>query len=144
MRLTTFSDYCLRVLMYVGTKQENLATIDEVAQAYGISRNHLMKVVYRLGQLGYLQTVRGKKGGFRLARHPGQINLGAVIRETEEDLSIVECFQARGQCAIEPACILKVALSRALKEFLNVLDDYTLEDLIAPRRRLAKLLSIGN
>lgn len=143
MRLTTFSDYCLRVLMFVGAKGDGLTTIDEIADGYGISRNHLMKVVFRLGQLGYLQTVRGKGGGMRLARDPKRINIGALIRETEEDLSLVQCFQAKGGlCAVEPACVLKSVLTHALHEFLKVLDDHTLADLLVPKKRLGRLLSI--
>lgn len=129
--------------MYVGTKGEELATIDEIAERFDISRNHLMKVVFKLGQLGYLQTVRGKGGGMRLAHDPRQIRIGTLVRETEEDLSLVECFQSKGaQCAIEPACVLKSALTRALSEFLRILDEYTLADLLVPRKRLARLLTI--
>ena len=140
MRLTTFTDYCLRVLMYVGIRNGELATIDEIAGCYGISRNHLMKVVYRLGQLGYVETLRGKGGGIRLALDPAAINLGALVRETEDELALVECLQASpGSCRILSACVLKGALGEALDAFLAVLDGYTLADLLAPRRRLAGL-----
>lgn len=93
MRLTTFTDYCLRVLIYVGVERERRVTIDEIAERYRISRNHLMRVVFRLGQLGYLETVRGKGGGFRLKVEPSDINLGRLVLQTEEDLQIVECFR---------------------------------------------------
>ena len=143
MRLTAFTDYCLRVLMYAGAKESGLATIDEIAKSYGISRNHLMKVVFRLGQLGYLNTVRGKGGGIALAKKPEAINIGTLVRETEEDLSLVECFQkTEPGCRIEAACVLRSALGRALNAFLAVLDSYTLADLLAPRRKLAQLLDI--
>jgi Rrf2 family nitric oxide-sensitive transcriptional repressor len=142
MHLTTFTDYSLRVLMFVAAK-DGQATIDEIARGYGISRNHLMKVVYRLGQLGYLTTVRGKGGGITLARPPAAINIGAVVRQTEEDLDIVECFQeSDAGCAILPACVLKGALGKALGAFMAVLDGYTLADLIGRRRALAGLLRI--
>ncbi len=143
MRLNTFTDYCLRTLMYVGTKGETLATIDEIAAAYDISRNHLMKVVLRLGQLGHLATVRGQGGGMRLARPPEAINLGRLVRETEQDLAVVVCMQGQERvCAIQPACRLKGVLAEALEAFLAVLDSYTLADLISPRRRLAALLAL--
>ncbi|MEZ5936248.1 MAG: Rrf2 family transcriptional regulator [Alphaproteobacteria bacterium] len=143
MRLTTFTDYCLRVLIYVGSKGDDLATIDEIATGYGISRSHLMKVVYRLGQLGYLTTVRGKGGGMRLARAPDEINLGLVVRQAEDDMVLAECFIGeRGVCRIEPACVLRNALDEALKAFLAVLDGYTLADLLAPRAAITKLLGI--
>lgn len=143
MRLTTFTDYCLRVLMYVGTKGDEIATIDEIAASYGISRNHLMKVVFRLGQLGYLATVRGKGGGMRLARDPAEINLGDLVRQTEEDMALVACFEGPpGMCRIAPACVLRRALGEALDAFLAVLDDYTLADLLAPRTALATLLRL--
>jgi Rrf2 family nitric oxide-sensitive transcriptional repressor len=144
MRLTTFTDYCLRVLMHVGAKSDALATIDEIAESYDISRNHLMKVVFRLGQLGYLETVRGKGGGMRLAKAPEQINLGTLVRQTEEDLALVECFQGGNQqCRIASVCILREALGEALAAFLTVLDGYTLADLLKPRRRIAQLLHIA-
>jgi Rrf2 family nitric oxide-sensitive transcriptional repressor len=143
MRLTTFTDYCLRVLMYVAVRDSAAVTIDEIAESYGISRNHLMKVVFRLGQLGYLSTVRGRGGGMRLARSPGEINLGLLIRQTEEGLALVECFREGDvSCAIAPGCRLKGVLGEALDAFLAVLDGYTLADLLAPRRRLAKLLGV--
>ena len=142
MRLTTFTDYCLRVLMYVGTKGE-LATIDEIAGSYDISRNHLMKVVFRLGQLGYLTTVRGKGGGIRLGRDPAEVNLGRLVRQTEEDMALVACFESNSRvCRIEPACLLKRVLGEALEAFLAVLDEYTLADLVTPRARLATLLGL--
>jgi Rrf2 family nitric oxide-sensitive transcriptional repressor len=144
VRLTTFSDYCLRVLMFVGAKADRLSTIDEIAASYGISRNHLTKVVIRLRQLGYLATVRGKGGGLRLGRPARQIGLGAVIRDIEDDIAPVSCLQKTGAyCVIEPACVLKTALSRATREFLRVLDEYTLEDLLLPRTRLARLLGVA-
>ena len=145
MRLTTFTDYSLRVLMFVAVKNGGRTTIDEIARGYGISRNHLMKVVFRLGQLGYLATVRGKGGGVTLAKPPEAINIGALVRQTEDDLAIVECFQkgeARAGCAIQPACVLRNALGEAVRAFVAVLDSYTLADLIGPRRRLAKLLEL--
>lgn len=143
MRLTTFTDYCLRVLMYVGTKGDELTTIDEIVSGYDISRGHVMKVVYRLGQLGYLETVRGNRGGMRLSRPPEKINLGAVIRDTEEDLFLVECFVPNAaRCQIQPSCVLKGVLDKALEAFLEVLDGYTLADLLKPQRRLAKLLHL--
>lgn len=143
MRLTTFTDYCLRVLMFVGAKDGELATIDQIAKSYDISRNHLMKVVFRLGQLGYLANVRGKGGGIYLAKKPEDINIGSLVRQTEEDLILVECFQQSStDCQIQSACVLRHALAKALNAFLAVLDTYTLADLMAPRRKLAQLLHI--
>ena len=143
MRLTTFTDYCLRALMFVALKGNELSTIDEIAERYGISRNHLVMVVFRLGQLGYLNTLRGKGGGIRLASDPAKINLGKLIRKTEEDFSLVECFQEQEcLCVIEPACVLKKALRAALAAFFEVLDGYTLADLVKPSRNLARLLGV--
>jgi Rrf2 family nitric oxide-sensitive transcriptional repressor len=106
--------------MYVALKGGELATIDEIAERYAINRNHLVKVIFRLGQLGYLDTVRGKGGGVRLAKDPARINLGTLVRETEDDLALVECFQDRNcLCVIEPACMLRRALRQALDAFLR-------------------------
>lgn len=143
MRLTAFTDYCLRVLVYVGSKPEGLSTITEISNSYAISRNHLMKVVYRLGQLGYLETVRGKGGGLRLACRPARIRLGKLIEQTEEDWSLVECFQPGNRnCRIGPACVLRGVLGEALDAFIAKLDEYTLADLLEPGTELNRLLGL--
>lgn len=134
MRLTAFTDYCLRVLIYVGSKQEGLSTITEISESYSISRNHLMKVVYRLGQLGYLQTVRGKNGGLRLACQPEAIPLGRLIEQTEEDWTLVECFEPGNKnCRIGSACVLKDTFGEALAAFLSTMNRYPFADLLKPQ-----------
>jgi Rrf2 family transcriptional regulator, nitric oxide-sensitive transcriptional repressor len=143
MRLTLHTDYSLRVLMFAALKGEALSTIAEIAEHFEISRTHLMKVVNALGRAGYLDTVRGKKGGFRLAKKPSQIKVGAVVRDLEEDLAIVGCMQQKNYCPIEGACILRGALGEAMAAFLAVLDRYTLADLVKPRKPLARLLDLG-
>jgi Rrf2 family transcriptional regulator, nitric oxide-sensitive transcriptional repressor len=144
MRLTVYADYALRVLMYVGLKEPGLATVSEISESYDISRNHLMKVVHQLGILGYLENIRGKGGGIHLAQPPSHINIGAVIRQVENDMALVQCFDIRtSRCRIEPACVLRPILGEALAAFFSVVDGYTLEDLIAPRRRLRRLLHQG-
>lgn len=141
MRLTSYSDFSLRVLIYLGLKGEKLATIQEIAEAYGISRNHLMKIVHHLGRLGVIETVRGKGGGMRLAKAPRDICVGDIVRETEEDLALVQCFDAaQGICQIDGACRLKGILHEALDSFLAVLDRYTLEDLLSRRVLLIEQL----
>lgn len=141
MQLTRYSDYSFRVLIYLALAPERLATIDEIAERYGISKAHLTKVVHRLGRLGFVETVRGRRGGLRLARPASAIRVGAVLRATEGDLALVECFGPPGGCAIEPACGLRGALHEALAAFLAVLDGYTLADLVARRRApLVRLL----
>ena len=143
MQLTTYSDYSLRVLIYLAVHRMKLATIEEIADAYSISRTHLMKVVHQLGLAGYLETVRGRGGGLRLAREPEQISVGDVVRHTEEKMVLVECFDPEeSHCRIEPACGLRMVLREALDSFFQTLDRYTLADLIGPRRnRLARLLA---
>jgi Rrf2 family nitric oxide-sensitive transcriptional repressor len=145
MRLTTFSDYSFRVLIYLGAAPEGLATIESISAAYGISSNHLMKVVHRLAQLGYIETVRGKGGGMRLARPPGAINVGEVLRATEDSFDLVECMDGGegtddADCRIARACVLRHALGEARDAFLKVLDGYTLAQLVAPARPLARVL----
>ena len=139
MRLTSFTDYTLRVLIYLGAHQREgrLATIGDIAAAYGISENHLMKIVSHLARQGYVETTRGKGGGMRLARAPGEINIGDVVRGAEEDLMLVECFR-RGnpECPIAPACALQGILGRALSAFFEVLDGKTLADLLVPQAQL--------
>jgi Rrf2 family nitric oxide-sensitive transcriptional repressor len=141
MQLTQFSDYSLRTLIYLGLREGSLATIEEIAAAYGISESHLTKVVHKLGRLGVIDTVRGRGGGMRLSRRPADINIGATVRLTEGNLTIVECFDvAHNTCPIAPVCGLNGALGEALEAFMAVLDRYTLADIIRNRRDLAALL----
>lgn len=142
MRLTRFSDYALRVLIYTGLEQDRRVTIRNISDAYGISRNHLMKVVSQLTRLGYLQAQRGPGGGIMLARPPAKIKLVDVIRDTEEDLAMVECFVPQGQCTISPACRLQHIIAEALDAFMETLSEYTLEDLLEPAADLSRLLDI--
>ncbi len=130
MRLSTFSDYSLRVLMYLGAQPDRLATIPEIAAGHGVSQSHLMKVVHQLGRCGYIETVRGKGGGMRLARAPRDIVLGEVIRHTESDFTLAECFAANSACRIQGACCLNAILDEALSALFLVLDGYTLADLL--------------
>jgi len=143
MHITRYTDYSLRVLIYVALKGDNLCTIRDIADSYNISKNHLMKVVQELNAKGYLQALRGKNGGLRLNRPPEAINLGQLVRDTEEDFALVECFSG-GDCNITPACRLKGVFNKALQAFFSVLDDYTLADLLPPqsRRELVKLLQL--
>lgn len=143
MRLTLHTDYALRVLMYAGIKGNALSTIPEIVEHFDISRGHVMKVVHHLGQLGYLDTIRGKGGGIRLARKTSQINVGAVVRDMEEELAVLGCLQgSEGYCRIEQCCILRSALRDATNAFLAALDRYTLADLIKPRRSLVRSLAL--
>lgn len=143
MRLTVYTDFSLRVLMYLAVKEDGLATISEIARSYGISKNHLMKVAHQLGLAGYVGTARGKGGGLRLARPPEDINLGEVVRRTEPDMALVPCFEpVDAPCAILPSCVLKHALHQARRAFLAELDRYSLADLVRPRTALRTLLAI--
>lgn len=134
MRLTTFSDYALRVLMYAAAAGDRLITIEETAGVYDISRAHLMKVVNILTRAGYIRGVRGRSGGFTLAKAAESINLGAVIRITESDFSIVECFATGNQCIITKRCRLPDILNEALNSFVSTLDKYTLADIALVKR----------
>ena len=142
MRLTTYTDYTLRVLIRLAVRPHHLTTIADIAESYGISENHLTKVVHQLGIAGYIETVRGRNGGIRVLKEPREINVGEIVRRTEPDLDLVPCFNASGACVIERACILKGALDEALDAFLAVLDRYTLADLVRPQRKLATLLNV--
>jgi Rrf2 family nitric oxide-sensitive transcriptional repressor len=142
MRLTNFTDYSLRVLIYLGTREGDarLTTIGDIATAYGISRNHLMKVVHHLAKQGYVETTRGKGGGMRLARAPEKINIGTLVRSTEEDFALVECLEKGSQnCTIAPACALPPVLAGALRAFFRELDGRTLADLLQPQADLARI-----
>lgn len=134
MRMTSFSDYALRVLMYAAAKDERLITIDETAKVYGISRAHLMKVVNQLTRSGFLKAVRGRSGGVALAKRPHKIRLGDVVRATEPDFALMECFGTDNHCVITPRCRLRKALKEALEAFAATLDRYTLADLVLSPR----------
>lgn len=143
MRLTTFTDYTLRVLMYLAIEPRRLATIPEMASAYDISENHLMKVVHRLARSGMIESVRGKGGGVRLALAPADIRLGQVIRCSEGETTIVECFSAENNaCRITPACRLTKILADTFAGFYLALDGYSLADLITNPEQLGELLAI--
>jgi Rrf2 family nitric oxide-sensitive transcriptional repressor len=142
MRLTHFTDYALRVLMYLGsrTRPERLSTIGEIATSYGISENHLMKVVHHLARHGYIETTRGKGGGMKLARAPETINIGEVVRSTEDDFALVECFgqnDGNCRCPITRTCGLSATLAHAVDAFFKVLDAQTLADALKPRDAMA-------
>ena len=140
MRLTLNTDFSLRVLMHVGICGDKLTTINDIAESFGISKAHLMKVVNDLSQKGYLETVRGRNGGIRLMREPRHINVGRVVRDTENQLAVLGCLERKGYCPIERVCVLRSALRDATQAFLAVLDAYTLADLIKPQRALSSLL----
>jgi Rrf2 family nitric oxide-sensitive transcriptional repressor len=130
MRLTSMTDYALRLLMYVALHPDRLCTIREIAQAYGISEAHLMKITHQLGLQGWLQTVRGKGGGMRLAHAAHDINLGAVVRGMEPDFVLVECLGAHSRCVLTGSCRLAGVLDDALGRFLLHLDEFTLQDVL--------------
>jgi Rrf2 family nitric oxide-sensitive transcriptional repressor len=144
MRLTTQTDYALRVLMHAALKGNNLDRIDAVAADFRISRNHVSKVVHNLSARGYLQTVQGRNGGFRLARDPGEIFIGQVVRDFEPDFKLVECFDSStSQCRIGQCCVLAGEIETALGAFLGHLDVVALSDLVKPRRRLRAHLGLA-
>ena len=145
MRLTVYTDYSLRMLLYLAVKEDGLATIAEVAGAYAISKAHLTNVAHQLGLAGYVVTVRGKGGGLRLARPAASIGLGDVVRRTEPDMALVPCFEpVQAPCPIAPACGLRGALYEARQAFLAVLDRYSLADLVQRRVELGALLHAGH
>ncbi len=142
MRLTQFTDYTLRVLIFLGVRdtEDRRATIGDIAAAYRISENHLMKIVHHLGKQGYVDTVRGKGGGMKLARPAQLINIGEVVRGAEADVALVECMQPRNtDCAIMPMCELQSVLVKAGDAFFAVLDRHTLADLLQPKSQLIEV-----
>ncbi|APW47881.1 RrF2 family transcriptional regulator [Rhodoferax antarcticus] len=133
MRLTTMTDYAMRLLMYVAQQQDRLCTIAEIAKVYDISEAHLMKVTHQLGLNGWLETVRGKGGGMRLAAAPADINLGAVVRSIEPDFYLVDCLNPDTVCSLTGYCKLTGIMSGALQNMMQYLDGYTLADLLPPK-----------
>jgi Rrf2 family nitric oxide-sensitive transcriptional repressor len=144
MRLTQFTDYSLRVLIYLALRPEERATIDQLTNAYDVSRHHIRSVVHNLSKLGYIDSTQGKGGGITLALEPAQISIREIVENTENDFYIVECFNPDGSaCPIEPLCVLKQALSEASKSFLQTLEGYTIEDLVRNKKeQLSGLLEI--
>ncbi|CDG83355.1 RrF2 family transcriptional regulator [Janthinobacterium agaricidamnosum] len=133
MRLTAYTDYTLRTLMYLGMNLDRLVTIQDIADLHAISKNHLMKVVHQLGLSGIVETVRGRNGGLRLKRDPADINIGAIVRDTETDFFMAECFNtAHNTCPLTPGCKLKSALAEATRAYLAVLDQVSLASLLKP------------
>ncbi|MDQ6987913.1 MAG: Rrf2 family transcriptional regulator [Mariprofundaceae bacterium] len=134
MHLTQYTDYSLRVLIYLGTHPERRVNISEISEVYGISRNHLVKVVHQLSHNGWITTIRGKGGGMHLTFSPEQINIGTIIRQTEPHMNLLECFdKPNDKCAISSACALKHVLYQARKAFMNVLDQHTLADALGSK-----------
>ncbi len=138
MRLTLYTDYALRLLIHLAAHDEKLCSIAEISRAYGVSQNHMMKVAHDLGRAGYIKAERGRLGGLRLARTADEINVGEVVRHTEEGFDLVDC----ANCAIASACGLTGVLAQALRAFMDVLDGYTLADLAGRRSKLRGLLAI--
>ena len=142
MRLTAYTDYTLRTLMYLAVHDGRPATIGAIAASYRVSEAHLMKVVHQLGTAGDVETIRGRNGGVRLARAATEINLGTVVRRTEAESGLVPCFEDPHTCVIGEICVLRAVLNEALAAFTAVLDRYTVADIVSPRNRLTALLGI--
>ncbi len=140
MHLTTFSDYSMRVLMYLALQQEQRVTIADIAQRYQISDNHLTKVVHFLARAGYVRTIRGKGGGLKLNRSVEAINLGEVLRRTEGDEGLLPCVNGEGDCCLIPVCRLTGILRESQQAMYQVLDKYTLADLLVDKAPLRKIL----
>ncbi len=144
MQLTGYTDYALRVLMLLGVEDDRLVTVQEIAERYGISRNHLMKVVRDLARAGYVESVRGRGGGLRLGRPASEIGLGAVVRHCEDNFALVACLgEGRGACVLSPACRLTGIMREAAGAFLAVLDGYSLADLVRRPADLRALLALA-
>ena len=143
MQLSAYSDYSFRVLMHAALRRPERVTVDEVAETFGISRHHLVKVVHDLGRNGYLQTQRGAGGGFTLGREPDEIRLGDIVRLGEETDTVIKCMDKPGKtCPISPACRLKGVLDEAAAAFFAVLDGYTLADLVKQPSKMRAVLEL--
>ncbi|WP_082232007.1 Rrf2 family transcriptional regulator [Halobacillus massiliensis] len=144
MRLKKYTDYALRVLIYTATKPEKeLSSKKEISDVFHISENHLGKIVHQLNRFGYIETIRGRSGGIKLAKDPAEINIGHVVRAMEDDFYLLECFNSKDNyCVITPACKLKGLLHDALEAFLEVLERYTLADLLLNKDELKQLMDI--
>jgi Rrf2 family transcriptional regulator, nitric oxide-sensitive transcriptional repressor len=143
VQLKQYTDFGLRALIALALNPGERLTVTDISKAYGISRHHLMKVVVRLAELGYVETIRGKGGGVRLARPPGEIRIGTVVRQMEAELAVVECLKKPGgPCPIATACRLKGMLRAATREFIDSLDKHTLRDLLAERVPIARMLGL--
>tara|TARA_R110002072_G_scaffold534_6_gene3997 strand:- start:173143 stop:173577 length:435 start_codon:yes stop_codon:yes gene_type:complete len=143
MRLSNFTDYSLRVLIYLVLKGEERSTVSEIADKYGISKNHLVKVVHNLSSLGIIKSFKGKGGGIVLQQSPEKIIIGKLVREFESDSHLVECFSSNGKCAIDPTCKLKSALRKAELNFYKTLEGFTLADIVSNRKQLSKSLTLS-
>lgn len=145
MHITRYTDYSLRVLIYLAIHNDKLCTINDIAQSYQISKNHLMKIVQVLNQQKYLTAIRGKNGGLMLNKPPEEINIGKLVRNFEDKTKLVECFGDNNQCVITPNCQLARIFSEATENFYSTLDTYTLADLvnINNKPQLASILSIN-
>jgi Rrf2 family transcriptional regulator, nitric oxide-sensitive transcriptional repressor len=144
MQLTQFTDYSLRALIYIALSKE-LCTINDIATAYHISSNHLLKIIHNLSKMGIIKTIRGKKGGIVMASHPSDINLGELILKLEPNFDLVPCFnKEKANCCIAPVCKLKRILLEAKEKFIGVLKEYTLADILDNRMALNELLHIHN
>jgi Rrf2 family transcriptional regulator, nitric oxide-sensitive transcriptional repressor len=144
VQLTSYTDYAFRTLIALACVAPEKLTAGEISASYGISLNHLLKVVQKLAELGYVETTRGKSGGVRLVADPSELTLGEIVRGMEPELGLVACLrQGEQPCAIAPACRLKSILSDATKQFLTTLDEHTLADISAPKPRIARLLELG-
>ena len=143
MQITRYTDYSLRVLIYLAVTDAKLTTISDIAESYAISKNHLMKIVQDLNARGYLLAIRGKNGGIKLNIKPADLNIGKLVREIEGENKLVECFSDDNQCVITPVCELKSAFAQALESFFATLERYTLQDMIGGKRQsqLAGLLA---
>jgi Rrf2 family nitric oxide-sensitive transcriptional repressor len=142
MRLASFTDYSLRVLIYLALKGEERSTVAEIAEKFQISKNHLVKVVHNLSTLGFIESFKGKGGGISLSISAAQINIGSIVKKLEQKSYIVECYSPSNGCAISPSCKLKRALKLAEDEFFNTLSGFTLEDMITNKNSLLKNLSL--